>query len=177
MTIEIADARNKKRRNRPLTSASEYDLWTMNRLMENSRDEPGTGCRLWIGHINKPGGYGRISYRGRLWRAHRLAYTLLWAPIPDGAELLHSCDNPLCINPNHLRPGTHAENIAEAYQKGRKSVPQGPDNPLFRLSAEQAEEAIKSTEPVAQIAARFGVAKTTIYRLKNGTTWNSRSAQ
>lgn len=162
---------------RPLTSASEYDLWSMNRIMENSRDEPKTGCRIWTGNINKPGGYGRISYRGRLWRAHRLAYTLLWAPIPKGMDLLHSCDNPLCVNPNHLRPGTHSENIAEAYQKGRKVVPQGPKHPRFRLSEAQVAEALSSPETAASVAARFGVSKSTISRLRNGTTWKSRGAQ
>lgn len=162
---------------RPQTHAPEYDLWSMNRLLRYSHDDPDTGCRLWDGQINKPGGYGRISYRGRLWRAHRLAYTLLWADIPNGKDLLHSCDNPLCINPHHLRPGTHAENITEAYHKGRKTVEQGPNHPRFRLFAEQAAEAIESTEPVAAIAAHFGVSKSMIYRLKNGTTWKSRSTQ
>lgn len=160
---------------RPQTHAPEYDFWSMNRLLRYSRDDMNTGCRIWTGQINKPGGYGRISYRKKQWRAHRLAYVLLWGPIPEGMDLLHSCDNPLCINPHHLRPGTHAENIAEAYRKGRKTVPQGPLHPRFKLTEEQAREAIESTEPVAIIAARFGVAKSTIYRLKNGTTWKTRS--
>lgn len=163
--------------NRPQTHAPEYDFWTMNRLLRSSRDDADTGCRIWLGQTNKPGGYGRISYRGKQWRAHRLAYTLLWAQIPAGLDLMHSCDNPLCINPNHLRPGTHAENIAEAYQKGRKFVPQGPRHPRFRLSEEQAAEALESSEPVADLAARFGVSKSMIYRLKSGATWKSRSTQ
>lgn len=149
----------------------------MNRLLRHSHDDPVTGCRLWDGHINKPGGYGRISYRGRLWRAHRLAYTLLWSKIPEGMDLMHSCDNPLCINPHHLRPGTHAENIAESYSKGRKTVAQGPNHPRFRFSEDQAKEVIESTKPVSVIADRLGVSKSTIYRLKNGTTWKSRSKQ
>lgn len=163
--------------NRPQTHAPEYDIWTMNRLLRYSHDDSQTGCRIWDGQINKPGGYGRIGYRGRQWRAHRLSYTLLWAKIPEGMDLLHSCDNPLCINPQHLRPGTHAENIKEAYQKGRKSVSQGPNHPRFCLSEKQALEVIESTDPVAAIAARFGVSKSMIYRLKNGNTWKSRSKQ
>ena len=95
--------------------------------------------------------------------------------IPNGAELMHSCDNPLCINPNHLRPGTHAENIAEAYAKGRKSVAQGPSHPRFVLTPEQATEAINSTETGAAIAARLGVSKSTICRLRSGATWKNRS--
>lgn len=160
---------------RPKPTDPQYDYWTCNRLLAMSADDQVTGCRVWRGPVNKPGGYGRIGYRHRQWRAHRLAYTLLLGPIPSGMELLHSCDSPLCINPNHLRPGTHAENIAEAYAKGRKTVAQGPAHPRFTLTREQAVDAIKSTETGAAIAARLGVSKSTICRLRSGVTWKNRS--
>ena len=108
---------------RPKPSDQQYDFWTCNRLLSRSADDAATGCRVWNGRINKPGGYGRIGYRYRQWRAHRLIYHLLVGDVPAGMELMHSCDNPLCINPNHLRPGTHSENISDAYRRGRKTPP------------------------------------------------------
>lgn len=157
---------------RPRTHDPSYNIWTVMRLLKNSHDEP-SGCRIWDGQLNKKGGYGRIGYMGKGWRAHRLAYLLLQGPIPDGMELLHSCDNPRCINPAHLRPGTHAENIAEAYQKGRKTFPQGPGHPRFSFSREQAMEIINSTESAGSISRRIGVSVSSICRLRKGDTWKS----
>lgn len=56
--------------------------------------------------------------------AHRVSYELHHGPIPQGALILHSCDNPGCVNPAHLRAGTQSENILEAFAKGRKKIPQ-----------------------------------------------------
>lgn len=157
---------------RPQKHAPNYNLWTVEWLLRNSHDEP-SGCRVWDGSLNKPGGYGRISYMGKGWRTHRLAYLLLQGPIPEGMDLLHSCDNPHCINPNHLRPGTHAENIKEAYTKGRKTVSQGSGHPRFSFTAEQAQEIVASRQPAIAVAAAYGVHPSTVYRLRNATTWKS----
>jgi len=162
---------------RPGPSSDAYDMWTRNRLFKNSIEDADTGCLVWQGRINKVGGYGRIGYRYRQWRTHRLAYVLLLGPIPEGKELLHSCDNPRCINPLHLRAGTHAENILEAYRKGRKSVPRGPAHPRFKLTEEQVDEVMQSSESAPLIAARFGVSKHTVYKLRKGITWKARAAK
>ena len=157
---------------RPQSHHPAYDYWTINRLLRGSRDTA-TGCRVWTGMVNKPGGYGRISYRGRQWRAHRLAYELLLAPIPEGMSLLHRCDNPLCINPNHLRPGTHAENIQEAYDKGRKVSPGGLRHPCRKLTAEQVAHIRISKEPAAAIARQLGLSKSTVARVRTGKTYRN----
>lgn len=162
------------RKIKPKPSHCSYDYWTINRMLERSVDDPVTGCRVWNGSVNKPGGYGRIRYKYKNCRVHRLFYTLMMGPIPEGMELMHTCDNPLCINPNHLTPGTHAENIIDAYTKGRKTVAQGPKHPRFVLTHEQAIHAIASDETGAAIAQRLGVSKSTICRLRNGTTWKNR---
>jgi len=63
-------------------------------------------------------GYGVIKVFGRFVGAHRFSYELHKGPVPDGMEILHSCDVKACINPDHLRAGSHAENMAEAGERG-----------------------------------------------------------
>lgn len=79
--------------------------------------EPG-GC--WIWNAGKfTAGYGAYQVDGKVRYAHRIAYELINGPIPAGAHLLHSCDTPACVNPDHLTAGTHQDNIQDAISKGR----------------------------------------------------------
>jgi hypothetical protein len=73
--------------------------------------EPNSGCWLWIGAIDGIG-YGRFRAYRRLDMAHRVAYRLYVGQIPAGMEIDHRrCDNPLCVNPEHLEPATHRHNV------------------------------------------------------------------
>lgn len=77
-------------------------------------------CWLWKASL-KPSGYGHFNVAGKSVRAHRLAYQLSIGPIPDGKMLCHSCDNPQCVNPAHLTPGTNSENQQDSLAKGRNA--------------------------------------------------------
>ncbi len=69
------------------------------------------GCWIWTGATDKDG-YGFFRYQGVQMRAHRFAYLAYIGPIPEGRILDHYiCDTPSCVNPNHVRPVTHRENI------------------------------------------------------------------
>lgn len=81
-------------------------------------------CWMWTASRD-PFGYGRIRHQRRLWSAHRLAYVLACGPIPTGLDVLHSCDNPSCVNPGHLRADTHTANMREMNAKGRRTLPRG----------------------------------------------------
>lgn len=85
-----------------------YDDLIENKLLYNFKIA--NGCWVWQGTKNKEG-YGRVKYRGRLWLAHRLSCIILDKNPLIGDVLDHMCNNPPCINPDHLRDTTQRENI------------------------------------------------------------------
>lgn len=89
------------------------------RLMRRSKRNKKTGCLEWQGWRAGLNLYGAISYRGKQYLAHRLSWLTFVGPIPNGARVLHKCDNPLCLEPSHLFLGTQADNVADMLGKGR----------------------------------------------------------
>ena len=80
----------------------------------------GSGCWLWTGGCNRPGGYGRFRVGKKMVVAHRVAWELAYGPIPEGKRVLHHCDTPPCENPAHLWLGTQADNLQDCRDKGRR---------------------------------------------------------
>lgn len=100
--------------------------------------EPMSGCWLWIGSVRreeKP--YGQIGVNGKIISAHRLSYQIHNGEIPDGLWVLHKCDNPACVNPDHLFLGTGNDNVADRGRKGRTA--RGPSHGSAKLTYEQAD--------------------------------------
>ena len=88
----------------------------------------GQGCWIWNG-AKSSFGYGSISYQGKMVAVHRLTYDLLKGPIPDNTILCHSCDNPSCVNPDHLSLGSHTTNSKDRTSKQRNK---GFSDPIQR---------------------------------------------
>jgi hypothetical protein len=78
----------------------------------------GSGCWEWNGS-RLPKGYGKVFGYGKLLYAHRVSFEHHNGPIPDGKMVLHTCDNPPCINPEHLFLGNHVTNAEDMVSKGR----------------------------------------------------------
>ncbi len=78
-----------------------------------------SGCWFWIGGLH-PSGYGMLKYERVTKFAHRVSWEIFRGPIPKGMDMLHSCDNRSCVNPDHLRPGTHQENMDDMAKRGRR---------------------------------------------------------
>lgn len=79
---------------------------------------PFYSCQEWLGYLN-PGGYGQFQVGGKARIAARVSYELYKGKIPEGTIVCHSCDNPACVNPEHLWLGTYKDNMVDMISKGR----------------------------------------------------------
>lgn len=134
-------------------------------------------CWLWLAGVGG-GGYGRISDgEGGHVAAHRVSYEIANGEIPDGLHILHSCDNPPCVNPAHLRVGTAKDNVADAISRGRMVIPgnRGERNPAAKLSADSVHsmrvEYDASSVTAVELADRYGVSLATVNDVVHRRTW------
>ena len=132
--------------------------------------EPMSGCHLWIGSLTSQG-YGGISRKGKLLKAHRVVYEIECGPIPDGAMLCHHCDNRVCVNPDHLYVGTAQSNVDDMNRRGRNKSPKGAKHHAARLTAAQATEIFYAAGTHESIGDRYGIHPMTVFRIKHGLRW------
>ena len=91
----------------------------IDRLMSKVEKNNSSGCWIFKGGIDRSG-YGRIKIGKHNLGAHKVAYLIMVGDYDQSSfELMHKCDNPACVNPSHLKPGTHKENIDDCISKGR----------------------------------------------------------
>lgn len=129
------------------------------------------GCWMWLGSKTKVGyGLGYSSKEKKLVSAHRLAFAAFKGEIPQGMVVAHACDNPLCVNPDHLWLATHAENSADMVKKGRSA--KGEKCGKSKLTEEQVKFIRESNLSQRQLGAMFGVSYANIGYIKRGFTWN-----
>ena len=133
---------------------------------------PWSGCWLWTGQLAN--GYGIIHDGGRVSKvrkAHRISYEMHKGAIPSGLCVLHRCDVPCCVNPEHLFLGDRFLNNRDRHQKGRSGSHSGTNNGRAKLSWEKAALIRDDKRPTADVAAAFMVCKSTVCRIRNGSYW------
>lgn len=133
-------------------------------------------CWLWTG-IRTSAGYGSIWTGDGTRLAHRISWELANRASADGLDVRHSCDNPRCVNPEHLSIGSRSENIRDSVIRGRRRCLSGGSNPGAKLSAEQVSE-IRSRyrrfshdSNCETLGKEFGVSTMTISRIVRGERW------
>ena len=136
--------------------------------------EPNTGCWLWLGALSAER-YGCMSINGRSTKANRVAWLLYRSEIPNDLCVLHRCDVPLCVNPDHLFLGTQIDNISDRDRKLRHRALQGELHGNAKLSETDVLEirrlAKERSVPQKQIAARFGIHVGTVESIVGRRAW------
>lgn len=157
--------------------------WPIERKLDYYSAPPNErGCVLWLSYC-RPDGYGEVHHDGRLWRVHRLSWTLRNGPIPAGKVLCHRCDVPACRADDHLFLGTHADNVADKIAKGRHFhgeamalLQRGEKNRSAKISEADAL-AIRSARGLQrEIAEQYGISQSAVSLIKLGKNWSHLSS-
>ena len=124
------------------------------------------GCWEWVAGKSKQG-YGRLTFKHNYIYAHRAMWECANGEIPEGLDVLHSCANPSCVNPNHLFLGTHQDNMKDRNSKARFGT--------AKLSVEDVKEIRRlfrvGEKTVAQLSERFDINKKAVYNIVNQRSW------
>jgi hypothetical protein len=130
-----------------------------------------TGCWEFTGSKNRKG-YGTLGNNNTTAMAHRVSWQSVNGDIPVGMLVLHRCDNPPCVNPDHLFLGTNQDNMDDMTAKGRRVI--GERSPRSKLTAAKVIEIRRrrdAGERTEDLAAEFGVSSAGLYSAAVGLTW------
>lgn len=162
------------------TLAEVTELWGLikatcsfwSRVIRKGKDE----CWIWQGATyGKASPYGKQWCNGRGMKAHRFSWLVHFGPIPDGLLVCHKCDNPRCVNPNHLFLGTHKDNSEDSAKKGRNHRERGTARYCAKLTDEKVAIILSRYNGRRyggdRLARDFGVSRTAIYNIIYGLRW------
>ncbi len=139
------------------------------RFAEKWQLDAATGCHVWIAATDTFG-YGRIAIGDRRQGlTHRVSWELSRGQIPDGLCVLHRCDNPPCVNPEHLFLGTHTDNARDRSNKGRSM--HGSGHVDAKLSEADVVEILRSALRNCDLAEHYGVSRPQISRIRHRVDW------
>jgi hypothetical protein len=137
--------------------------------------QPVGDCWEWQGS-RLPSGYGKFGVHGVIVTAHRVALTLALGH-PPRHQAIHSCDNPSCVNPAHLRDGTQVDNMTDCAERGRKVDPPrgvGVKNGsaiLDDFAVRAIRTRVAGGERQADVARAYGVTRKAVNEIIRGRTW------
>jgi len=159
------------------------------KFAHNTPDRPAEGCWVWRGSLESHG-YGQTKIRSKQVLAHRLSWLLHHGSLPGDLCVLHRCDNPPCVRPDHLFLGTRADNFADMVAKGRRNVARGvrsgrhtkpertargvgsgkaklDDDRVIAIRREYAEGAT-----IAEVARRHDISEGGVRHIIRGRAWS-----
>jgi len=133
-----------------------------------------TGCWIWMAATVM--NYGVIGIGGRSkgnYLAHRLSWELHRGKIPEGMNVCHKCDNPFCVNPDHLFIGTQQDNVIDMHAKGRANTPHGENSGVTKITEETAREVLsmKGKMKASEASKHYKIPYSTIRGIWSRTRW------
>ena len=131
-------------------------------------------CWIWTGARDRDG-YGCYDLEGHHTRAHRVSWRIYHGEIPSGLWVLHHCDNPCCVNPEHLFLGTHLDNMRDMVSKGRAHRQFGEECNFSKLKADDIPYILRLRArglTYCEIAQMLGVRWQSIYAIMSGRSWS-----
>lgn len=151
---------------------------------KNQMPESNSGCWLWLNRLNHKG-YGVVLFRNggkktKSVAAHRFSFWMHKGNVPEGLLVLHSCDTPCCVNPEHLFLGTYLDNNRDCMRKGRhmspaklanKAVGEKINHSKLREADVVAIRKLRKIFNGIQLGKRYGVDSSCIYNIWKGKTW------
>jgi DNA-binding CsgD family transcriptional regulator len=140
--------------------------------------DPVTGCWNWTGCKYKWKGEERpvMKLNGKTIKPYRLIMNHLFGAFSSSVFVCHHCDNPICVNPKHLFLGTAKDNVRDCHRKGRNADFRGEKHPRVKLTAKnviEIRQMLIAKDTCVEIAKRFGIAASTVSKIKQGTRWSS----
>ena len=143
------------------------------KLINFEKDE--NGCFICISHYKDKDGYAIFKKDGKAMKIHRHIYEECFGEIPKGMIVRHKCDNPSCINPEHLEIGTHQDNSNDKVSRGRHKGGKGETHGMAKLTKELVEEIRNKYIPYKvmqkDLAIEYGVSKRTIQAIVRKEIW------
>ena len=126
-------------------------------------------CWLWTGAKSR-GGYGNFRFPSGQ-KAHRFSYSRHVGQIPQGLSVCHRCDNPACVNPDHLFVGTHTDNMKDKMSKGRGNHLVGTKHPRSKLTESQVLAIRADSRRQVEIAESYGIKQAQVSEIKRRIAW------
>lgn len=138
-----------------------------------ARVEKSSDCWIWKGQ--KREGYGRLKIDGHFVGAHRISYEIHFGEFSKNLCVLHRCDNPSCVNPDHLFLGSHEDNMKDMAKKGRGKSGRysGQKHAVCKLTESDVLSIRCDQRTQDVIAADYGVSRNSIYKVKARRTWTN----
>lgn len=153
-------------------------IWNKVRLRFMKRVLKTDTCWIWQGASNGIYPLCHVLGASKTVFAHRLSFELFKTPIIDGNVVMHTCDNPMCVNPDHLAQGTQLQNMTDMYEKGRGRSPgpkiplYGADNPACKITESTALAIRKETGlSVRKIAIKYEISPSQVHRILKNRSW------
>lgn len=147
-----------------------YSDTPQERIERHSIPVPMCGCWIWLKSCNAKG-YPHLRWKRQMMRANRFAWEAYKGPIPIGMHVLHQCDTPLCVNPDHLFLGTNQDNVDDRVKKDRSASFLGSNHPRAKLTDDNVRNIRHSTVPGPQVATMYGVSISLINQIRLRKIW------